>query len=931
MEVLNSVAALFQTHPEISRDDFRNFVSTALAEHQELQALGWSPRVMRDQRAGLEKTARLEGYPEFSVSQTNPAGATIPAEPRDEYVPVYYLEPEAANWEAIGYDVSSSAIRREALNQACDSGAACATAAVKLVQERGEQLGFVVYKAVYRGSPKTPEERRANLNGFASAVFRVGDLLLPATQSLGTEGLVVTVIDPAAGVHQSGGVSQAGLTFASESSAARGDLDAEAPLEVAGRQWIMRLHPTDSFFASRSRNRSTGILSAGLLLTFALAGYLYSGMCRLREIERRVLQRTAELSCEVKERKRAEQTARIAEAKFRSIVENSVEGIFQTSADGRYLSANRALARIYGYDSPDEVIERLGNIADQLYVEPGRRDEFIRQIQQNEEVSGFESRVRQRDGSIIWISENARVVRKPSDDEMLFYEGTVIDITARKLAEQVLRKAHNDLEQRVEERTRELQVEIAERKRAEEAAAAANQAKSEFLANMSHEIRTPMNAIMGYSQLLQRDAAVHRAHGDAIKTILSSGRHLLELIDDILDISKIEAGYAELEETTFDLHAVVRDMARMFRHRCEQKSLKLTVLGAAEESGIIVRGDERKLRQVLINLLGNAVKFTDGGSITLALSADGANRYTFDVRDSGIGIPAAAQRRIFEPFQQAPNNREHGGTGLGLAIARRHVDLMGGQLACESRPNEGSRFYFSLILPSVTQVAGDNSDAAPLLKLAEGTHVSVLVVDDILANRQVLAEMLRAAGCEVHTCSSGAEALEQIKQHQIDIAFIDIMMPGLDGIETAKRIIGRIGPGRMRLVATSASAMAHEQARYQAGGFDDVIAKPVRCERVYLSLTSLLHVEFVRQAPDEPDAAFDLPFDLPPPIRRRLREAAEIYNVTELKRVIPEIDRIGPHARRLVDRLRTCVARLDMDSIAAMADERGKDHEPIAQ
>ncbi|HMB95900.1 MAG TPA: CHASE domain-containing protein, partial [Tepidisphaeraceae bacterium] len=795
MEVLNSVASFFSIHQQVNRQDFRAFVADALERHHELQALGWTPRIAQQDRPTLEQQARQQGLADFSLTEADNSGHIIPAQQRAEYLPVYFIEPQQNNQEAVGFDLASSPVRLQALEQARDSSVPAATAPMRLIQEKSNQLGFVVYQAV-----NLPQKQ---IIGYASAVFRLTDLLRPVVASLGDQGLQARVLDDTA---------EHAVIY--ESNNANASIDSHfrafAPIEVAGRRWTLAVYPNPIFFAAHQSRHSIFVLLGGIALTALLASYLYSGFRRMAEIERRVLQRTAELSREVVERKRAEEAARRAEINFRSIVENSIEGIFQTSLDGQYLSANRALAKIYGYGSPEKLMRDVANIDGQLYVKSGRRAEFIRQIQMTGEVSNFESQIYRQDGSIIWISENARLVRD-ADGKDVHYEGTVVDITARKLAEQALRRAHDELEHRVEQRTFELarsnsalQAEIAERTRAEENAFAANRAKSEFLANMSHEIRTPMNAILGYAQLLSRDKTLAPSQSDAIRTVLASGRHLIELIDDILDISKIEAGHVEVNAIQFDLHALLREVAGMFRQKCIQKSLPLAIVGI-EPGNLMVRGDERKLRQVLINLMGNAIKFTDSGSVTLSVAKESADRYRFEVSDTGIGIPAAALRGIFDPFQQASNNADRGGTGLGLAIAKRHVDLMGGQLMCESQPGQGSRFFFALSLPHAasSDLAVELADAT-MLKLSPAARVDAVVVDDVRENREVLAAMLVAAGCTVRTCAGGEESLRVIAESQPDIAFIDILMSGMDGRVTALRIISRHGLKTVRLVATSA-------------------------------------------------------------------------------------------------------------------------------
>jgi PAS domain S-box-containing protein len=981
MEVLDATGSLFRTYGPVSREDFHKFVAGPLSAHPELQALGWTPRVPKDRREEFEATARNEGLAGFEFTELDASGKIVPAAVRDEYLPIYYLEPELKNHRALGFDVGSSPVRSDAIVRARDNGVPSSTVPLRLLQETSGELGFIVYQAVSQDVKLRDGAVGHELLGYVSAVFRFGDLLGPALRSLEADGLEARVIDRARGTV----VYSCGNQSSSDSVADR-SLDTSTTLLIGGCPWTIELHPTRQFFLHHSTDQAGLVLLGGLLSTGLVSAYLFRGFRHVEDIERNVAQRTSELSREVRERKRAEEAARIAERKFRSIVENSVEGIFQTSVDGRYLSANRALARIYGFESPDQLIRELANIGGQLYVDPLRRDEFVRLIQRDGEVSNFESRVYRKDDAVLWISENARVVRNEAG-EGTYYEGTVVDINARKQAEQALRDAHDELEQRVEERTLELacsnqalQVEICERKRAEELAAAANRAKSEFLANMSHEIRTPMNAILGYAQLLHRDSRLGPEHVQAVSTMLCSGRHLVELVDDILDLSKIEAGHVEVHKNDFDLCALIYDVAGMFRQRCQQKSLGISVKGPPR--GTIVSGDERKLRQVLINLVGNAVKFTDAGEVAIGVEAAGEDQFKFEVRDTGIGIPAEAARDIFEPFQQAHNGQARGGTGLGLTIARRHVELMGGQLTCRSSGESGgelggelggdlggesgSTFSFALSLPRGT-FTGASSGAligsGQALRLSSGTRVRAMVVDDVQENRIVLSEMLRSVGCDVCTCASGAEAVERAVEFVPEIAFIDMMMPGMDGSATARELVARFGPSAPFLVATSASALSHEQRKFRESGFADVLIKPLRCERVFLSLSALLRVnfeavpglgvdgaEFAQQIANDlavgdlgvgdlgvddlgaasgyAQAGYRLPVQSPLPheiplpdeIRIRLREAAETYSITGLKEILAEIEMLGPKGAPTAASLRRMMKRYDLESIARFAE-----------
>ena len=331
----------------------------------------------------------------------------------------------------------------------------------------------------------------------------------------------------------------------------------------------------------------------------------------------------------------------------------------------------------------------------------------------------------------------------------------------------------------------------------------------------------------------------------------------------------------ELNSSTFDLNALVYDVSAMFQLRCHQKKLNwlaeiwhppgLLVDRAAlagdfpssSESNemaaqrILVHGDERKLRQVLINLLSNAVNFTASGGITLRVNlpstnSNGTDRHThlFEVIDTGPGIPVAAQAELFQPFHQGASGVRAGGTGLGLVIARRLVELMGGTLQFESKAGEGSKFHFSVPLaPAPTPVAGE--PAPPKLRrLLPGTTVEALVVDDVLENRDVLSTLLRDLGCQVDTAAGALEAIERLQSGLPRIIFMDVAMPGMDGMEAVRRIHSQFGPQATKIVAFSASVLAHEQKACLASGFDHFIAKPFRVESICRCLTALLDVEF---------------------------------------------------------------------------------------
>lgn len=404
------------------------------------------------------------------------------------------------------------------------------------------------------------------------------------------------------------------------------------------------------------------------------------------------------LAIEASERDRTQSALRQAEQKYRSIFENAVEGIFQRTPEGHFLSVNPALARIYGYATPEELTSNLTNIRHQTYVNPQQREKFMRVMEEFGEISGFESEVYRVDGSVIWISESARAVCD-ADGEVLYYEGSVEDISDRKVFESALQLAA-------------------------EAAEAASTAKSAFLANMSHELRTPLNAIIGYSEMLQEETEElgYNELTPDLDKIRTSGRHLLSLINDILDISKIEAGRMDLYLETFDIAALMEEVASTAAPLIEKNGNTLN-LDRITNIGTM-HGDITKVQQILLNLLSNAAKFTKNGTITLTATREKIAGDSSETRqentsesvansqssiaskeflvvnctDTGIGMNPDQLQHIFQPFTQADasTTRKYGGTGLGLAISQRFCLMMGGNISVTSQEGVGSTFTIRL-------------------------------------------------------------------------------------------------------------------------------------------------------------------------------------------------------------------------------------------
>jgi len=534
-----------------------------------------------------------------------------------------------------------------------------------------------------------------------------------------------------------------------------------------------------------------------------------------------------------------------AEEKYRSIFENSVAGIFQTTPEGRYLSANPKLAAMYGYESSEELIQNLTDIEQQLYVVPEQRVAFIRQLQENGLVADFEFQVYCRDGTKIWISQNARLVwdRK---NKLLYYEGTATDITVRKQAEEALRQAM-------------------------EAAEVANRAKSQFLSNMSHEVRTPLNVILGFTQLMNRNGSLNHKQQEYLDTISRSGEHLLTLINDVLEMSKIEAGRTMLNENSFDLYGLLNWLHTMLRLKAETKGLEL-IFDKAADLPQYIRTDESKLRQVLVNLLGNAIKFTQVGSVTLRVRLGSwqedkgeltvrnslAPRLCFAVEDSGPGIAIAELKSLFDPFVQTETGRNsQEGTGLGLPISQKFVQLMGGEITAESQVGKGAVFRFDIQTSLVaadelqTLVAADVQTTKPLRQVigleAGQPNYRILLVEDKPENRQLMVELLTSVGFEVREAINGQEGVELWKSWSPHLIWMDMRMPVMDGFEATRQIksAGSLAPP---VIALTGSAFEEERTTVLSQGCDDYVRKPFRAEVIFEKMAEHLGVRYLYDA-----------------------------------------------------------------------------------
>ncbi|MEI6309984.1 MAG: histidine kinase N-terminal 7TM domain-containing protein, partial [bacterium] len=471
--------------------------------------------------------------------------------------------------------------------------------------------------------------------------------------------------------------------------------------------------------------------------------------------------------------------------------------------------------------------------------------------------------------------------------------------------------------------------------KARDAAETANMAKSAFLANMSHEIRTPLNAILGFSQLLLRDPQLTSSQKERLETINRSGGHLLALINNVLEMSKIEAGRTRLNPSAFDLPALARDLEVMFRLRTEAKRLQFLVEVAPDLPQAVV-ADENKLREIFINLLGNAVKFTDRGGIAWRLKTKGdlgeIFRFEVEVEDSGPGIAEEDLARLFQPFEQTEAGaRTEGGTGLGLAISRQFARLMGGNLTVTSELGRGSCFH--LVLPVMRADEGLLRRAHPLRKViglepGQGP-ILVLVADDKAENRALLVQMLEAAGFQTQEARDGREALAQIDTWTPRLVLMDMRMPVMDGYQAIRRVREneKGHSSHLQIIAVTASAFEDDRQQVLAAGADGYLRKPFQQEELFEAIGNCLGIRFLFEEgsldneDENPPVAGLQPQSLsalPASLRAQMREAILSARAERLRDSIEEAAHLLPG---VADGLRRLAASYQYDSLLTLLEE----------
>jgi two-component system sensor histidine kinase/response regulator len=608
-------------------------------------------------------------------------------------------------------------------------------------------------------------------------------------------------------------------------------------------------------------------------------------------------------AAQVLDKTRAEEALRSSQQRLSLHVMHTPLAYIEWDADLRVVDWNPAAERIFGYGKSEAIARHAYEIIVPQEMQPHVTEVWQSILAQTGGTRSTNENVTKDGRTIVCEWYNTPLIDE--DGKVIGLASLVEDVTERMRAEDALREARDAADS------------------ARRAAEAANRAKSTFLANMSHELRTPLNAILGFSQLMTRDAGFTAEQRENLEIIGRSGEHLLTLISDVLEMSKIEAGRTSVVETVFDLHHLLDDMEDMFRLRAMDKGLEL-VCERAPGVPQYVRTDESKLRQVLINLLGNAVKFTHQGTVTLRVRyGEESGKLFFEVQDTGVGIAPEDLEKVFEPFVQAPSGLESPeGTGLGLPISRQFVHLLGGELTVTSVPGWGSTFKIDVR----AELAGPaEAKARPVARRVIGLEPDqptyrLLVVEDREANRRLLVKLLSSLGpppqgFEVREAVNGQEAVEIWEEWEPHLIWMDMRMPVMDGHEATKAIKGTTKGQATVIVALTATAFEEDRRMSLSEGCDDFVRKPFRETEIFDRLAKHLGVRYLYQDTEEASQA-------PPEI-----EPVEVISALEKALTRQVLARLPAG---WIDKLHRAAAQADGTLVLELVEQIREEHGPVA-
>ncbi len=797
---LNNLLRFYNSRDYVSHVEFVNFVAPVFEKNNGIQALVWAPKITQADLKKHEKNFNIS-HKNYKVWQRESTGGVHAVTKREYYYPVHYIYPLEGNKAKLGFDLASNDKKRRALLLSRDVGTVIASESIKLIQQKkiklnnqSELLVFLPFYKLNNNSVSSREilnwtmtQRQKNINGFMLGVFKVGEMFEAAIKDLPSSGLDILIFDVTDGKSTSNKTllySHRSRLSTNNNAIGSGELTVIRNITIAGRQWALGFEPTVHFYNQFYHDEATIFLSIGMIMSVLLLLYLLTLRYRINSTNAKLEKYNAELINN--------------EIKQRVVIETIADGLMVIDDKGIVESFNPAASLLFGYDE----IEVLGKnvkmfIPDNIKAE---HDAYIQKfvatgekniIGVSREVTGLH-----KNGSTFPLELSVKEMLIEGD---LKFTGVMHDITKQK-----------DFETKM----------II----AKELAEAGTRVKNDFLATMSHEIRTPMNGVLGMIQLLN-DTTLSNEQREYVDVINNSGQALLEIINDILDFSKIEAGQLKIDPVEFNLEQTIFDVIQLLARNVQRKKIHF-IFNYSVECPKYVFGDPNRIRQVIMNLVGNAVKFTEQGHVCILVKQirkiNSKCTLHIEVQDTGVGISENAIPHLFESFTQADTTttRQYGGTGLGLAISKQLVKLMGGNIEVASQPDVGSTFLVTLTLTD--QDLDDVFDDELI------DDKKVLVVDSYEFGRKQLETQLSGFGVNVSSVATSPLALEMLLRHDdFDAVILNHTIDDNSTLNLIKQIRNNNNLLKLGIILLSSQLTIGDTEKYRAAGVNAYFNKPI--------------------------------------------------------------------------------------------------------